>query len=58
MLSDRYTTSNAVHQACKLPPEQREDFLRWLADFEYGKLGLPEPDLVLWMERCRLGGRR
>lgn len=50
VLSDRYTTSNAVHQACKLPPEQREDFLRWLANFEYGKLGLPEPDLVLWMD--------
>lgn len=50
VLSDRYTTSNAVHQACKLPAAEREPFLRWLADFEYGKLGLPEPDLVLWMD--------
>lgn len=50
VLSDRYTTSNAVHQTCKLPPEQREDFLRWLADFEYDKLGLPRPDVVLWMD--------
>ena len=50
MLSDRYTTSNAVHQASKLPPEGREEFFRWLADFEYGRLGLPEPDLVLWLD--------
>ena len=50
VLSDRYTTSNAIHQACKVAPDAREDFLRWLGDFEYGKLGLPEPDLVVWMD--------
>ncbi len=50
ILSDRYTTSNAVHQAGKVPQDRREDFFAWLADFEYGKLGLPEPDLVLWLD--------
>ena len=50
MVSDRYTTSNAIHQASKLPPEEREEFFRWLGDFEYGRLGLPQPDLVLWMD--------
>ncbi len=50
ILSDRYTTSNAIHQASKVPLNQREDFFRWLADFEYDKLGLPRPDLVLWMD--------
>lgn len=50
MVADRYTTSNAVHQASKLPGGEREEFFRWLADFEYGRLGLPEPDLVLWMD--------
>lgn len=49
-LSDRYTTSNAVHQASKLPESQREEFFLWLADFEYGRLGLPRPDLVLWLD--------
>lgn len=49
-ISDRYVTSNAVHQASKLPPEEREEFLQWLADFEYGRLGLPRPDLVLWLD--------
>lgn len=50
MLSDRYTTSNAVHQASKLPEGEREEFFRWLADFEYRRLGLPEPDLVVWLD--------
>lgn len=50
ILADRYTTSNAIHQASKLPPEQRDDFFRWLSDFEYAKLGLPAPDKVFWMD--------
>lgn len=50
MVSDRYTTSNAVHQASKLPEGEREEFLRWLGEFEYERLGLPKPDLVLWMD--------
>lgn len=50
MVLDRYTTSNAVHQASKLPPEEREGFFRWLDEFEYGSLGLPRPDLVVWLD--------
>ncbi|MEG2119360.1 MAG: thymidylate kinase [Pseudoflavonifractor sp.] len=50
VLSDRYTTSNAVHQACKLPEDRWEDFFRWLFDFEYGKLGMPAPDLVIYLD--------
>ena len=50
MVLDRYTTSNAVHQASKMPAEDREPFFRWLADFEYGDLGLPAPDLVIWLD--------
>jgi len=50
ILADRYTTSNAVHQASKLPPEEREAFFGWLSDLEYDKLGLPQPDLVLYMD--------
>ena len=50
ILTDRYTTSNAVHQTSKLPEGEREEFLRWLSDFEYGRLGLPEPDLVLFLD--------
>lgn len=50
ILSGRYTTSNAIYQLTKLPPEEHEYFLEWLADFEYGKLGLPKPDLVLFLD--------
>ena len=50
VLSDRYTTSNAVHQASKEPAERREQFLHWLYDFEYAKLGLPKPDLVIYLD--------
>ena len=50
IVSDRYTTSNAVHQASKEPEEKREAFLKWLYEFEYDKLGLPKPDLVIYLD--------
>ena len=50
IVSDRYTTSNAVHQASKEPVEKQHDFLKWLYDFEYDKLGLPAPDLVIYLD--------
>ena len=50
IIADRYTTSNAVHQTSKLPPQERQAFLDWLFDFEYRKLGLPEPDRVLYLD--------
>ena len=50
VVANRYTTSNAVHQASKLPPEERREFLDWLFDLEYRRLELPEPDLVLYLD--------
>ena len=50
ILSDRYSTSNAVHQGCKLPDDELPAFLDWLYDFEHIRLGLPEPDLVLYLD--------
>lgn len=50
VLADRYTTSNAVHQGAKLAHEELPDFFDWLYDFEYGKMELPVPDLVLYMD--------
>ena len=50
IVSDRYTTSNAVHQASKEPEENQKEFLKWLYDFEYNKLGLPAPDLVIYLD--------
>lgn len=50
ILSDRYTTSNAVHQASKEPEEKREQFFQWLYDLEFEKMGLPAPDLVIYLD--------
>ena len=50
MISDRYTTSNAVHQAGKEPEDSRQSFLKWLYEFEYDHLGLPRPDLTLYLD--------
>ena len=51
ILSDRYTTSNMAHQAVKLAEgAARLDYLTWLRDFEYVRLGLPEPDAVVFLD--------
>ena len=50
ILSDRYTTSNAVHQGSKLPEAELPAFFDWLQDLEYGKMGLPRPDLVIYLD--------
>ena len=49
-LLDRYTTANMYHQATKLPKEEWDSFLNWLEDLEYQKMGLPKPDLVLYLD--------
>ena len=50
IVSDRYTTSNAVHQASKESGENQAAFLKWLYEFEYDKLGLPRPDLTIYLD--------
>jgi len=50
ILSDRYTTSNAVHQASKEPEEKRKQFFEWLYDLEFAKMGMPKPDLVIYLD--------
>ncbi|MEG0756563.1 MAG: thymidylate kinase [Oscillospiraceae bacterium] len=49
-LADRYITSNAVHQASKLPSGERPAFWDWLFDFECDKLGLPRPSKVVFLD--------
>ena len=50
IVADRYTTSNAVHQSAKLPEGEREEFCRWLDEFEHDRLELPRPDLVVYLD--------
>lgn len=49
VLCDRYVTSNIVHQAMKLKGDKTE-FIKWLTDFEYDKMGLPIPDAVIFLD--------
>lgn len=50
ILADRYATSNAVHQMVKLPEVQWLDYLQWSDGLEYEKVGLPKPDLVIYLD--------
>ena len=50
ILADRYTTSNAIHQGAKLPPEHRGRFFSWLYEYEHTLMGLPAPDMVLYLD--------
>lgn len=51
IISDRYTTSNMVHQASKFSTKkEKDDFLDWLWDFEFNLYGLPVPDKVFFLD--------
>lgn len=50
VITDRYTISNAIHQGGKLEGIERSDYLDWLYDFEYNKIGIPRPDLVFFLD--------
>lgn len=50
VVANRYTSANAVHQLSKLPQNEWSGFLDWLWDFEFIKLGIPVPDVVLYLE--------
>lgn len=50
LLADRYMTSNIIYQMPKLPHSQWEEYLEWLLDYEFDKLKLPEPDVVLYLD--------
>lgn len=49
ILTDRYTTSNQIYQTAKLDKKNWAEFVEWIEDFEYKKLGLPSPDLVIFL---------
>ncbi len=51
VVADRYTTANMVHQASKiLDQAERDTFLEWLYDLEFGMYGIPKPDLVFFLD--------
>ena len=51
VIADRYVSSNMIHQASKLKSEtEKNEFLDWVYDFEYNKLCLPKPDLIIFLD--------
>ncbi len=50
ILCNRYTTANLFHQMEKLPQTEWDNFIAWLEDLEYEKLGLPRPDKVIYLD--------
>lgn len=50
ILADRYATSNSIYQMEKIEKSKWDEYLDWSADFEYNKIGIPKPDLVIFLD--------
>ena len=51
IIADRYVTANMIYQASKFDNEEEKNcYLSWINDFEYEKLGLPRPDISLFLD--------
>ena len=47
---DRYVFSNFAYQGARFPTEAEGlAFVEWAKEFEYGKLNLPKPDLMIYL---------
>ena len=50
ILLDRYTTSSVIYQSALIEDiEERKKFIDYIVDFEYNKLGIKEPDNVIFL---------
>lgn len=50
VLLDRYTTSNLIYQGSFFKGKEKDEFLEFITDYEYNKLGLKSPDLVIFLK--------
>ena len=50
ILADRYATSNSIYQMEKIDEDKWDEYLDWSADFEYNKIRIPKPDLVIFLD--------
>ena len=50
IIADRYTTSNIIPQMAKIPESERDSYIEWLFDFEYNRLEIPAPDMVIFLD--------
>ena len=50
ILADRYATSNSIYQMEKIDESEWDRYLDWSEDFEYNKIGIPKPDLDIFLD--------
>lgn len=51
IITDRYVTSNMIHQASKIEDkEEKDEYLKWLEDLEYEKIEIPRPDEIIFLK--------
>ena len=51
ILLDRYTTSSLIYQSALIDDiEEKKKFIDYVVDFEYKKLGIKEPDQVIFLQ--------
>ncbi|MCR5653311.1 MAG: deoxynucleoside kinase [Ruminococcus sp.] len=50
ILADRYATSNIIYQMSKLPESEWNNYIDFQQDFEYSKIKVPQPDLVIYLD--------
>ncbi|MFA5134467.1 MAG: dTMP kinase [Patescibacteria group bacterium] len=51
VVSDRYAPANKIHQTLKISNKSEQaKFLRWLDEMEFKVLGVPKPDVVLFLD--------
>ncbi|MDF3309409.1 dTMP kinase [Rhodococcus sp. T2V] len=50
VILDRYVASNAAYGAARLHQAADGEFVGWVEDLEFERLGLPRPDLQLYLD--------
>jgi len=50
ILLDRYTTSSLIYQSALIEDiDEKKQFIDWVCDYEYNKLGIKKPDMVIFL---------
>ena len=50
ILLDRYTTSSLIYQSALIEDlDEKKNFIKYVVDFEYNKIGVKEPDNVIFL---------
>lgn len=50
LILNRFTLSNAVYQSARAEPDQADDVYAFVLELEHGRLGLPNPDLTIFLD--------